>query len=633
MLTKQVRLKFDQSWMIFLVCLLGAVLVLGAVRLVNTNTAMQHIGLGVAYVEDPQAHLSIENIINTADLDWQTGQEKQLSFGMTNHPVWLKFELPASANQSEQLLEIDYALLDNIHIWFYSSGKFVAEHQLGDSKPFNERLLRHEKFLIPLPESPGELQTVLRVQTGGTLRVPIRLWEKDTFWLFSGEQNALMGLFFGFMTAMGLSNLFFFITTRSFTFLTYCGYAICVALTLATLHGLSYKYLWPNSIWLQTRGVGLFATGTVFFSLIFTNQLLNVRRYSPILYQLLKWSSSVFLVAIILSVILPYSIYIKMFLPLLSLAALLIYFVGSYLWYKGVRIARFYTLAWSVLLVSGFTSSLDNWNVIALDIPSRYLLMFGAAIETFLLALTLAISYSYQRQTLFDSQALALQEERLAREAQEDILKVKEEAQEELEYKVEERTLELEIALRELSETNRELEKKNTMDALTGIRNRAYFDKKYLAEVRRSRREQTELSIVMIDIDYFKTINDGHGHLVGDECIRFIADLLKKNLKRPSDDVCRYGGEEFSLILPSTGQEGALQVVEAMRAEIEATSVSTSSGPINMTVSAGISTAIVRTVDDESRILEDADKALYQAKEQGRNQVCVAEKNTETSQE
>ena len=98
--------------------------------------------------------------------------------------------------------------------------------------------------------------------------------------------------------------------------------------------------------------------------------------------------------------------------------------------------------------------------------------------------------------------------ERMARQAQDEMLKVKEEAQDELEYKVQERTLELEIALRELSETNRELEKKNTTDALTDIRNRHYFDKKYLAEVRRSRREQTELTVAMIDVDHFKSIND-----------------------------------------------------------------------------------------------------------------------------
>ena len=95
-----------------------------------------------------------------------------------------------------------------------------------------------------------------------------------------------------------------------------------------------------------------------------------------------------------------------------------------------------------------------------------------------------------------------------------------------------------------------------------------YFDKKYIAEVRRSRREQTELSIVMMDIDHFKVVNDTYGHVVGDEVIKFVASTLKKNLKRTTDDACRYGGEEFALILPNTDLEGATLLAEMLRETI-----------------------------------------------------------------
>ena len=131
---------------------------------------------------------------------------------------------------------------------------------------------------------------------------------------------------------------------------------------------------------------------------------------------------------------------------------------------------------------------------------------------------------------------------------QEKLLKIEEEAREELEVKIQERTFELEVTLRELEEKNRELEEKNTQDALTGIRNRRFFDKKYLAEGRRSRREQTELSLVMLDIDHFKAVNDNHGHLAGDDVIKFVGQTIADLLKRPSDEGCRYGGEEFALI-------------------------------------------------------------------------------------
>lgn len=628
-------IQFEQGWMIFLVCIIGAAMVWGAVQLSNTNAPIDRFGNGVNYLADVNAEYDVQQILGLHELKWEKESREQLSFGMADHPYWLRFDLPVATNSQPRLLEVDYALLDKIEIWFFSGTRLISDLHLGDSMPFERRPIQHEKFIFPVPASEQSLRVIIKVQSDGTLRLPIRLWEKDTFLVFNGEHSVVMGLFFGFMMAMALSNLFFFVTTRSMTFLSYCGYVVCLALTLATLHGLGYKYLWPESLWLQSRSVGIFGSGTLLFALIFSNQLLEVQQHSRILFRALRAFTLLMFIAVILSLIIPYFIFIKLFLPLLSAAVLLIYTVGVLLWYKGIKLARFYTIAWTALLVSGFVASLDNWNLISFDTPSHYLLIFGATVETFLLALALALSYSHQRQKMFDSQELALQQERMAREAQEGILKVKEEAQAELEYKVEERTLELEIALRELSETNRELEQKNTMDALTGIRNRAYFDKKYLAEVRRSRREQTSLSVVMLDIDHFKSINDKYGHLIGDESIKLVAKILQSSLKRPSDDVCRYGGEEFALILPNTELDGAQQLVEAMRVEVEATALENESTVVNMTISAGICSAVARTMEDEKNIMELADSALYQAKQQGRNRICVSqvEENTPITQE
>ncbi|MGY0648932.1 MAG: GGDEF domain-containing protein, partial [Paraglaciecola chathamensis] len=260
-------------------------------------------------------------------------------------------------------------------------------------------------------------------------------------------------------------------------------------------------------------------------------------------------------------------------------------------------------------------------NLISLTISSNYLLMLGVIIETFLLALMLALSVNHQRRQLFRAQREALRKEREMRAVQDDVLAQQNNAQEELEYSVQERTLELEIALRELSEINRELEEKNTLDALTGIRNRRYFDKKYLAEVRRSRRERTELVVAMIDIDHFKKVNDEHGHLVGDDCIKFVAERLKKTLKRPSDDVCRYGGEEFSAIMPSTDIQGAHDLLDHLRLEIQNTPVYSAGVAVNLTVSIGLASAIMDPQQSEDVLIGFADQLLYQAKNNGRN--CI----------
>ncbi len=626
------KFKFDQGWWVALVCLLGAVLIWGVAQVSTAKSYLQEFAQDTHYLVDDKNEYTVNQILELPDLAWQVESNELLSYGMTNYPYWFRFSLPSNPENQKRLLEIDYALLDEVDLWFFENGQLLREFHEGDKYPFADRTILHEKLLFPVPASQSEILVVIKAKTTGTLKLPIFLWEEEAYLVYNGEHNVVMGLFFGFMSAMALSNLFFFITTRNTTFLSYCGYVGFLALTLATLHGLGYKYLWPESVWLQGRSVGLYATVTIFCALIFSRQILDVKHNSLILDRVLLVSSAIMLFALLLGLLIPYAVYIKLFLVLLSLAVVIIYGVGVALWYKGVRLARFYLVAWTALLVTAFITSLDNANLIELDVPSHYLLMFGATVETFLLALALAISYSQQRDELFASQALSLEQERQAREAQEKLLKLREEAQHDLEYKVQERTLELEIALRELSETNRELEQKNLTDGLTGIRNRQYFDKKYLAEVRRSRREHTCLSVVMIDIDHFKKVNDTYGHTTGDKCIRVVARVLRETLRRPSDDICRYGGEEFALILPNTDEEGARLVAESMRENVENTEIDTDHGPLKLTLSAGVCSSIVLTAEDEKNLLEKADEALYVAKQQGRNRVAVGHLQSQSTQ-
>jgi diguanylate cyclase (GGDEF)-like protein len=453
------------------------------------------------------------------------------------------------------------------------------------------------------------------------MRLPLNIWKQNDYLEFTSKSGLIMGGFFGLMLAMGLSNLFFFITTRTSTFLVYTGYVIFLALTLSALQGLGYRYIWPNSPWFQQHAVGIFASLTVWLSIIFFDLLLNIKIYNTQLSRLLKFTAYAFLIGLVISLLIPLQVFFKVFLLMLCASGVFILAVSTWLCIKGLAIARYYTFAWAVLFICVVVVSLDVLNIINVNLPFYYILMIGAGIETVLLALILAISHNQQRQTLLDTQAKLLNKERQAQHSQRDMLALQENTTEDLEYKVQERTLELEIALRELSETNRELQEKNTLDALTGIRNRSYFDKKYQAEVRRSRREQTQLSIVMMDIDHFKNVNDKYGHLVGDECIKCVANTLNKALKRPSDDVCRYGGDEFALILPSTDLEGALVLVEQLRDKIEKASIQDSNVSINITISAGIGTAIADLNQPEDNILALADKQLYAAKRAGRNNV------------
>ncbi|TRY33039.1 diguanylate cyclase [Aliiglaciecola sp. M165] len=623
MLLNSQTVRFNQTWSVGLVCVLALFCIISVAQMGKATDYLFEVGKGTLFIEDKNDDLTIENMRALPDLEWEKESNELLSYGMNPNPYWFKFIIPPPINPEPRLLEVDYAVLDVVEIWYFQNGELVAEYHGGDKKPFEERAIKSEKLLFPVPQSLTQLDVIVKIQTAGTVKLPIRIWHESDYLIYNGEHNLVLGLFFGFMAAMTLSNLFFYVTTGSNTFLTYSIYVVSMTLTLLTMHGLGFKYLWPDWIWLQSRSIGIFATCTILFVMIFSQQLLNVKAHSRIMERLLNISKVVLSIALVASFIVPYHYYIMLYLVLLCLSVTLVFATGALLWIKGVKLARFYLLAWSALLVSGFLSSIESADILKVELPAHYLLMFGAAIETFMLAFALAIAYGQQRDEQFKVQELALLEERMARESQEKTLRLQEEAQEDLEYKVQERTLELEIALRELSDTNNELEQQTLTDSLTGIRNRKHFDKKYQAEVRRCRREQTELSVVMLDIDNFKQINDTHGHVVGDEVIINVAKTLKENLKRTTDDACRYGGEEFALILPNTDLPGATLVAETVRKQIEDKPIQVDDIVMNITISAGVATTVVTSAEDEKNLLETADKFLYEAKRGGRNKVVA----------
>ncbi len=160
-------------------------------------------------------------------------------------------------------------------------------------------------------------------------------------------------------------------------------------------------------------------------------------------------------------------------------------------------------------------------------------------------------------------------------------------------------------------------------DGLTGIANRRCFDETMEKEFRRAKRALSPLSLIMIDIDYFKPYNDLYGHQRGDQCLKSVASALINSLHRPSDLVARYGGEEFAIILPETSAEGAMKIGENIRANIEKLSIEHSYSTASKYVSAsvGVATQTPEHVSEISALIGAADRALYEAKRSGRN--CV----------
>ena len=194
-----------------------------------------------------------------------------------------------------------------------------------------------------------------------------------------------------------------------------------------------------------------------------------------------------------------------------------------------------------------------------------------------------------------------------------------------LEREVDERTKELQGALEKLSEAHIILKELTTIDAVTGIRNRQYFDDVFQQEWRRAVRQQYPVTVMLLDIDHFKQVNDTYGHLAGDECLATVAREIDSSFNRPSDVVARYGGEEFVVILPYVEPRNAVHLAEQVRARLASREILADGHTISITVSIGTATLIPTDKTDPKSLVAAADEALYRAKAAGRNSVVGAD--------
>jgi len=176
-----------------------------------------------------------------------------------------------------------------------------------------------------------------------------------------------------------------------------------------------------------------------------------------------------------------------------------------------------------------------------------------------------------------------------------------------------------------LSEANARLTALSATDALTGIGNRRAFDQALQSAWQQAARDGTDLALLLIDVDHFKSFNDRYGHPAGDGCLRLIGAVLAAGIRRPSDFAARYGGEEFVILLPATTEAGARELGELLGTMIEEAAMPHQGSPAGLvTVSIGAASMAPSPGDDSAALVALADRALYHAKQTGRARVCTA---------
>jgi len=571
---------------------------------------------------------------HTAAWPWQP--LKQPNLRKQPQGVWLRFTLHnATAPTGVWHLSLKWPVLDHVHVrlFYPTRGQWGPPMRAGDTVPMRERPGADHNFVYPLELRAGESAVVyMRVQSREMIALPLTVADETGFAATKIADVAMISLFFGGMLVILLYNCSLFVFTRDISYLLYVTYLLSALFYVLTITGFGQLFLWPNTPPFSHRFYGLSAALCFFTPLVFASHFLGIRRYGGWIWQvtlLLLYYWATVLLAILLAPALTRYLAIEVMALIhcgLTIA------VTVTLWIRGNASARMLTLAWSTLLFFTIAHLLALEGLLPLNAWTLNGQLIGMFTEFVLLSIALAERINHEREhriqaqndALRTSEALAQERESRLR-AQQQTLDLQMRANEVLEARVSERTRALEEAKRGLEQVNEQLTRMSITDALTQLSNRGHFDLMLDEEIRRAQRIERPLSVLLLDIDHFKQVNDTYGHPFGDECLRLVAATLKQHGQRAGDVVARYGGEEFVIALPGIDSRQASEQAERIRAAVAELRPVCGDDCLNLTVSIGVATLLPPAVRSSAQLLAAADAALYRAKRNGRNQALIAE--------
>lgn len=530
---------------------------------------------------------------------WSQFNLSQIKLGFDNRVQWFRFNLSNPSSQVQtKYLELDAPLLDNIVLYQLIDGQVTSVQHLGDNQAFSLRPVLHESFIVPIVWEINEtLEIYIATQTSGSTQLPINLWQKEYFQEKQSYQQLLTGSYIGLIFSAILVCFISYVARRQKAALLNAGFMFSLLMIILTLNGFAFKYIWPNYPVLQQHAFYIFACIAIIFSALLARDTLKHYYHD---HKLMAWFKSIAFFALLLTPATLYlsyqtALYFVIVISIIICACHL--YAGFMTWKDGLHEHQEFNYGLGILLISLVLITVNNFSRLELPISNLYLLQFSLLTHVIFLAI------SAVRSSTMGDNGLTTEQDILASD----------------------QMMELQFALRELEETNQQLEKLNTLDSLSGIFNRRHFDKRLQAELRRGRRELSTLSLILFDIDHFKKVNDTYGHTTGDEVIRSISLIASQQLNRGTDEIFRYGGEEFAVLLPNTDLYGAKILAEKIRSAIENLNITLNEQTLSCKISLGVASHNSRAPIEPGTFIEMADSALYKAKQSGRNQVQIYE--------
>jgi diguanylate cyclase (GGDEF)-like protein len=557
------------------------------------------------------SYLHDKNAVYTADDAWrkianggfQRVPEGKTAFGFQQGAYWFHAEVVnRDPDELHWMLVQRFALLDRIDLFVrYPDGRIVQQAS-GDFLPFLARSIpyRHPNFRIALPVDQT-VEVLVRAQSQSSMQVPLDLYTPAAFTSLSRDSQFVMGVYYGILLALFVYNLVLWLVLRDASYFWYLFHISAFGLVLFTLNGYSFEYLWPKSPWLANVAVPLSICLAIIGMQQFARTFLELPKRFPRGNLVSIAVIGFCLVLGAASLWLPYRVSTPWATGAVIVSVLWTVTAAIVALRRGYMPARLFLVAWALFLTGAAMIAALAFGLLPKNMMTEYGVQIGSALE--MLLLSIALSYRYA--------SLRNENERIAAEANQ-----------QLERKVAQRTQEVRSTLMQLEDAHRRLHDSSRRDGLTGLYNRTHFHENFELLLKESRDKGQPVSLLMIDLDHFKSINDRYGHLVGDDCLRWAAQRIGQSLRiHETSLLARFGGEEFVVVLPGHDLHSAVSIAENLRRRLVEEPCSSGAHRLRVSASIGVHTVEPSADIGSDAALSVADQALYNAKANGRD--CV----------
>ncbi|MBJ7552187.1 sensor domain-containing diguanylate cyclase [Marinomonas ostreistagni] len=569
-----------------------------------------------------QAHY--EDVNELSNSVWQ--QSTNAPHLGVNLTQWVRIPIQINAPKTDKwLLEVGWPNFSYID-WYLkdqATGKLI-DHQVPAQSTQNDQL----SFPISLP-STGSYMLYIKVVGHEKIILPLALKTLDIHDQEIHIRSLLTGLFYGVLCAMLFYNLSLYAFTHESNYGAYCLYVISIIFYTLSTSSHYISFLHGHFDWFDQYAYRISVPIAFLSAAIFIRKFLLLSERNDATQYVSKVAILIWTMIFLMTPIMPATWQIWIIDIFAFTSCVVGLWISSFVWYKGDPSGKYITIAWTPLMIATFVLMMGLTNIISFSMNLYYLQNIAFTVEVLLISTALAERINRERQEREEAQAQSIYYEQRSVEArqreitaQQHAIEVERTAKENLEQQVAEQTSELKLAMYSLTQANTELEIMSQTDGLTNLINRRHFDRKFTEAFDRAIDAKWMMAILMLDIDFFKKVNDQHGHQAGDQCLRDISAIFQGMTDDKCDLCARYGGEEFCIVLPNRTKEQAYDIAESIRQAVAEKEIRYGGEMFHVTISIGLYNAVPKHHSQRDKFLKHADEALYMAKRNGRNQVA-----------